>query len=147
VLRTLSSLILFASLFGCASQHTNVGVLTVAVVGERVFIGTSNTTGISGIFRLTTIHKPVIDCTGRFRYTAFPRGRAYFQCSNNEEGSVRIEADGNLTGKGKGDSSLGPVQIAYGYSIDKMNDYLTFPDDERLVVDEGGIKLDGGSLE
>lgn len=46
-----------------------------------------------------------------------------------------------MTGEGHGDSDMGEVHVAYGYSIDEMNEILTLPARTRLVHDERGVGL------
>ena len=121
--------ILFSVLVSCASEPVkrNDKILVVAVAGERILVGVAKTFGTSGKFEMKSITNPPIDCTGSFNYINLPKGKAVFRCSNDERGLVRIELDGNLTGTGKGTSSFGPVQLAYGYSLEKMNTILGKP--------------------
>lgn len=106
-----------------------------------MLIGAAQTFGTSGIFEMKSLHTPAIDCSGNFNYTNLPNGKAVFNCTNNEKGFARIKLDGNLTGTGRGTSSFGKVQLAYGYSLNKMNMILKFPENKILVANEQEFKL------
>ena len=71
-----------------------------------------------------------------------PIGTARFSCSNDEQGRVRIESEGHLIGTGSGNSSFGPVEMVFGYSIWEVNNRLTFPEGKVLHVHNRGILLD-----
>ena len=130
-------------LVGCAYEQSPEagGVLTVATVRDHVLIGYARTRGTTGSFELQSVHGGTLTCEGRFRYPRPPDGTAYFNCSDGQSGSVRIRAEGNLTGEGIGNSQMGRIHVAYGYSIHKMNDLLTLPPGSTLVQDERGIGL------
>jgi len=135
--------ILVVALVGCASQEriTNVGVLTVATVGEYVLVGFSKSLGTTGSFRVQSVHGGSLVCDGKFRYPRPPDGTARFSCSDGRSGSIRIKADGNLSGEGEGGSSMGPIHVVYGYSIEETNRRLDFPAGKALVQNERGIGL------
>lgn len=130
-------------IFGCVSQTTTrtAGFLTVAAAGDIVFIGRARTFGTDGTFRMRSLDPEPIECTGRFRYSSPPSGRARFSCSNEEKGTLRIESEGGLRGTGSGTSSFGPVQIIFGYSIREVNRRLKFPDGKILSIVGQGILL------
>ncbi len=130
---------------GCASEVTTTrkaGILTIAVAGDVVFIGRARTFGTDGTFRMSSLESDPIECTGRFRYLGLPNGTARFSCSNNDKGTVRIQSEGYLIGTGSGTSSLGPVQIAFGYSVREVNNRLKLPDGKVLRVHNQGILLE-----
>lgn len=134
---------LAALLVGCAYETSPEagGVLTVATVRDHVLIGHARTLGTTGSFELQSVYGGALTCEGRFRYPRPPDGTAYFDCSDGQNGSVRIRAEGNLTGEGVGDSAMGRIHVVYGYSIDEMNDLLTLPAGSTLVQGERGIGL------
>ena len=128
---------------GCANEtgSKNSGVLTVATVRDMVLIGHSRTLGTTGSFEIQSVYGAPMSCEGRFRYPRPPDGTAYFNCSDGQQGSVRIKADGVLTGQGRGNSDMGSIHVVYGYSIDQMNRKLDLPSGMKLVHDERGIGL------
>jgi len=136
-----ATLIVTTFLFGCATQsETRRGdILTVATVGEYVLIGYSFSLGTTGSFSLESVYGGPLSCEGRFRYPRPPDGAAYFECSDRHPGPIRIKVDGILTGKGSGDSPMGPIHVVYGYSIAVMNEILTLPKGTLLLQDDRGI--------
>lgn len=146
-MRLLLSLIL--ALTGCSSSTSGAPsagsasftILTVAVAGERVFIGGSKSFGREGSFSLVSMTGPRIDCSGTFRYHHPPRGRAVFTCSNGESGMVRLQSEGNLIGSGEGSSTFGPVAILFGHSLDEVNSRLPLPPGARLAEVDGNVRL------
>lgn len=132
---------------GCANEAGPKpgGVLTVATVRDMVLIGYSRMLGTSGSFEMRSVYGAPLSCEGRFRYPRPPDGKAYFECSDGQRGSIRIKADGVLSGEGKGTSEMGSVHVVYGYSIDRMNEKLDLPSGTQLVQDEHGIGLVGVS--
>ncbi len=142
-MRWLFTALLAQFLIGCASEQPGrrAGVLTIAVSGDIVLIGRGRTFGSEGTFKLMSLEENPIECSGRFRYDFPPRGRARFSCSDGESGSIRINADGNLTGWGTGQSSRGRIQLVYGYSLREANRRLELPPGKVLVHHESGIAL------
>ncbi len=123
-------------LSACSSsaRKSNLNVFTVAVAGNQVFVGESITFGTNGTFRMKSINGDPTSCKGKFVYDRFPKGKAKFSCTNGETGNLRITAEGNLSGTGQGTSSLGPVQIIFGYSLSVVNSKVRFPDNTQLKV-------------
>ena len=130
-------------LSACSSsaRKSNLNVFTVAVVGNQVFVGESITFGTNGTFRMRSINGDPTSCKGKFVYNRLPKGKAKFSCSNGETGNLRILAEGNLSGTGKGTSSLGPVQIIFGYSLPVVNSRVRFPDNMQLKIVENRYVL------
>ncbi|MGE0623248.1 MAG: hypothetical protein AB7O54_11565 [Pseudomonadales bacterium] len=116
-------------------------MLTIAVAGDTVLIGRARTYGTEGTFTLMSLDEEALECRGRFRYDALPSGRARFRCSSGESGSVRIESEGHLIGRGRGTSSLGPIQLVFGYTIEEANRRLRLPAGKMLMRYESGIAL------
>jgi hypothetical protein len=131
------------ALTGCATDErlSATRVLTVATAGDVVLVGFSSSLGTRGSFELASVHGQPMTCRGRFSYRSPPRGIAAFECSNGESGEARIEAGPGLSGEGAGDSSMGPVRIVYGYSLNEINDRMAFPGGRRLTEDHAGIGL------
>ena len=125
----------------CATQHepARPGVLTIAVAGETILVGQSNPLGTRGTFRLVSITDIPMQCSGQFNYHNMPHGRARFSCANGDKGAVKLLLDGTINGTGKGDSSLGPVQLVFGYSIDQANERLQLPNNLVLVAEDGRV--------
>jgi hypothetical protein len=126
-------------------RKSNLNVFTVAVAGNQVLVGESITFGTNGTFSMKSINGEPISCKGKFVYDQLPKGRAKFSCSNGETGNLRIRAEGDLSGTGQGTSSLGPVQIIFGYSLPAVNSKLRFPDSKQLKVVENQYVLDTSS--
>ena len=62
-----------------------------------------------------------IQCSGTFRYNSDASGTARYSCSDGETGKLRIEAEGPMVGSGKGTSTKGPVELVFGYSLERVN--------------------------
>ena len=135
--------LLVFTLVGCASTESpeRRGVLTVATVGEYVLVGFSKSLGTAGSFTVQSVHGGSFSCDGTFRYPRPPDGTARFHCSDGRSGSIRIKADGVLSGGGEGKSSMGPIHVVYGYSIEETNRRIDFPVGKVLVRDERGVGL------
>jgi hypothetical protein len=129
---------------GCASEQTRreAGILTIAVAGDTVLIGRSRSFGVDGTFHLRSLETSPLDRKGRFKYHNPPYGRARFNCSNQEAGTIRIQAEGNLQGSGFGDSTLGPVQVVFGYTVAQANRRLELPEGKTLTIHDKGILLE-----
>ncbi len=129
---------------GCASDQARrqIGLLTIAVAGERVFVGRARTFGKEGSFVMQSLADEPVECRGRFTYDRPPSGRARFSCSNGEDGRARIESEGPTLGHGRGRSSTGDeIELVFGYTVVEANSRLTLPAGKRLVVHESGIGL------
>ena len=154
-MRALLPLALLALTAGCTapSSHRSLGVLTVAVAGDHVLLGRSVTYGRDGSFELSSMMDESLRCSGRFRYLNPVDGRARFRCSNGETGTIRIRAEGAFIGSGTGDSSLGPVELLFGYAMRRVNARLPLPSGTRLAVVDGivvlveeGAAIDSGAV-
>lgn len=135
-------LLLVSLSFGCSSAgpRPHLGILTVAVAGDVVLVGHSISHGTSGTFHLTSLERSPNECKGRFEYGLAPRGRAKFKCSTGERGRVQIHSEGNVIGSGQGNSSFGPIQLVFGYSLKQVNRKLRFPGGQQLI-EIGGTYL------
>jgi hypothetical protein len=142
------ALVLALGLYGCATseQSSQLGVFTVAVAGEQVFVGRSRPNGADSTFEVESLADPRIVCHGRVRYSSSPtsiailppKGRGTFDCSNGEHGMLKIRVEGRNVGSGEGDSSFGPVKVLFGYSLLEVNNRLMLPG-RKLVLDDGKI--------
>jgi hypothetical protein len=127
------------ALTACASQQSGVGgVFTVAVAGQEIFVGRSDAR--SGTFLVQSLGESPIGCKGQFRYLMPPTGRAEFDCSNGEHGTLTIHAQGNNIGSGEGTSSMGPVRLLFGYSLKEVNRQL-MPPGRVLEFQNGRVGL------
>ena len=121
--RHLTSMGLLLILMGCAnSNHPQQppGILTVAVMGEIVLVGRAYPAGTAGTFSLQALEHR-LNCSGNYRYEAFPSGRARYSCSDGTSGAMRIEADSQLSGR--------------------VNSLLRFPGDGKLRIEDGQVLL------
>jgi hypothetical protein len=127
------------ALTACASPQSGVGgVFTVAVAGQEVLVGRSDAR--SGTFVVQSLSESPIECKGEFRYLMPPTGRAAFDCSNGEHGTLTIHTQGNNIGFGEGASSVGPVRILFGYSLKEVNRQL-MPPGKVLEFQNGSVVL------
>lgn len=124
-----------------ADDEPRPGVFTVAVVGEAVYIGQSFPIKRRGKFHLKGYLKSDGECSGTFKYREYPRGRAKFECTNGLSGSIKILAKGSLSGKGSALVDGKQVDFVYGYDLDKTNEFLDFPDDQKLSVEDDVVVL------
>lgn len=140
---TLLSLALLSISSGCATHSTAAppGVFVVAVAGERVFIGTAYLEGHTGTFEIKSIYNPPIDCDGSFNQGVFSRGRATFQCNTEDYGAALLRRDNSLRLSGPGQSTLGAVHIAFGYSLEELNERLPLPNNQLLERTASGFRL------
>lgn len=134
-------ILLLAAACSSTEPGRSLGVLTVAVAGAHVLVGRSISYGQDGTFELTSMNDPALQCSGRFRYRMPPDGRARFRCSNGETGTLKIRAEGVLIGSGRGESSLGPVELVFGYRLPVVNARLPLPAGSRLTVEDDRIVL------
>lgn len=139
----MSTVILMLLGAGCASElsPTDGVVLTIAVVRDAVLVGHSKTRGTTGSFELQSVYGVPLNCVGKFRYSRPPDGTAFLSCDDGQRGSVRIKADGNLTGEGRGTSEMDVIHVVYGHTIGEMNERLELPQGTQLVSNERGIGL------
>ena len=127
------------ALTACASPRSGVsGVFTVAVAGQEVLVGRSDAR--SGTFVMQSLSESPIECKGEFRYLMPPTGRAVFDCSNGEHGTLTIHAQSNNMGVGEGTSSMGPVKVLFGYSLKEVNRQL-MPPGRVLEFQNGSVGL------
>lgn len=134
-MRRVPSILLIVLVTGCASNTPGYrpGILTVAVSGNDVYVGRSQTDGSAGTFKLVSLDDKHVECNGHFRYNLPPNGTARFHCSNGDSGRLRIRAEGYLVGSGRGQSTRGPIEIVFGYSLKQANSRLKLPPGTELV--------------
>lgn len=139
------TLLLLATLcmLSCSSSIASRerGFPIYAVAGDRVLVGTATTTGRQGKFEVRSIDRPVLLCKGDFLYQFRSEPVAKVRCLTGETGKVTFENDRPTQGKGTGTSSLGPVQMVFGYSLAKANRVLTFPGNSILIPSDNGYRL------
>ena len=137
---TIVAFFLLSSVAG-ADERQRTGIFTVAVVDDAVYVGHATPLGDSGNFELHGLVETDGECSGYYRYHAFPSGRARFKCTNGLAGSVRIKADGTLAGSGRGSLDGKQIRLVFGYSLHRTNRLLKFPGDRELRLDDKKIVL------
>lgn len=124
-------------LFSCATvpdDRLNRGLFTIAVFGDAVYAGQAFPLGDRGSFRLEEFGDGDGFCTGTYVYQEYPRGRASFECSNGFAGSVRLQGDEALSGRGRGVHDGTRIEVVYGYGLEQTNSMLDLPGGREIRV-------------
>jgi len=131
-------------LCSCASVPYDLpkrGVFTVAIFGDAVYAGQAFPLADRGSFRLEAFGGGDGFCTGSYVYQEYPSGRAHFECSNGFAGSVKLQGDQMLSGRGQGNYDGKRIEIVYGYSLKETNLMLDFPGGGELQVRDAELVL------